>query len=358
MNVGGYAASLSAPFDAGLVAAGDDVLVLTATYTISSSLSIVTGTINDLVSIIGVNSSGVNDGSMATITTASTLANGLLDYTTTSIDYTYLENLILDGGGAGKAEHCIYNNNDTSNNNVLVNCQLTNADNHGAVLGSSVHSTGWKFIGCEVDNNGVGVAGGGGLIGRASGIRFTGNILDCNIHDNEGDGILAGQDEVLISRNRVYSNTGIGINLEAGAIRAVVTYNMCYGNGGAGIRCDADATDLTMYNNTSSGNTGVGYDIDGRSNPMEYFGNNHSHNNTGTPATGHCSETASDAEWLAFGNNDNIIGDPLFVNAGSDDFRLTSASPLYDSTTGELIGVLGPEAAGGGGMLINGGLLI
>jgi parallel beta-helix repeat protein len=71
----------------------------------------------------------------------------------------------------------------------------------------------------------------------------------------------------IIRYNKIYSNTGDGIELDADSGESVYG-NVIYGNGASGIRAFADSqptpmTDMKIYNNTVFGNYGVGIELFG-----------------------------------------------------------------------------------------------
>lgn len=335
-------------------AAANVDIFITGTGTLTATIDFDTGggTATTSKSVIGVNTSYIDDGTRAIITTASALANGLFNYT--AIDFVTIKNIDLNGsndGSAGEANYCIYTNAaDTSNSNRVINCLLHNADLDGANIGGSTLTlNGFAFIDCEVYDNGKGGAG-GGLVGRSSG-RGPMLVTGCSIHDNPGPGIFTGGLSIL-NNNEAYDNTGNGIDCEASSDGSILAGNTSFNNGGAGIRLDAAALNVTVYNNCSVGNTGVGYDFDGVKSTYVFAYNLSAANSA------HYSEGA-DGTFAAFvdGNNQasSQTADQIFVTVtdGSEDLTPETGSDLINngldpqSTPTIDLGAIQLDAAGG-----------
>jgi parallel beta-helix repeat protein len=224
----------------------------------------------------------------------------------------------------------------TSRAIMLTECQVSSSDNHGIYINDAEDVTIDSCIGTQNDNAGITCEGssehiiindcrfarnnGKGINTESTsaevsidgtysghngshGIDFDGhqNIMSsCIIHDNGGDGIIAGNDGVITS-NHIANNSNNGINMGGGDDNCTVTGNhidsnsyygiylqsddctitgnVIHNNGNDGIRVEGD--DNIISSNRSSDNNQSGLEITSSANDTIVIGNNFQ-NNTGT----------------------------------------------------------------------------
>lgn len=285
------------------------------------------------VYIAGYNMSGVQltNGNFVKITTSTNLATGLFNMAATaSCKYLKFTNILFNGNGSGGAAYAIYSSNYTVNQGMVFdNCRFTNCASYGLYVQTPVGiGAAWKFLQCEIDNNGKG-GGSGGIAGWAS-TYGSFIMVGCKIHDNNGPGVQYG-DTGYFFDNLIYKNLGDGItNTYVGSnnLTSVFENNVIFGNTGDGL--DLYATTpypISIVNNIFRSNGQYG--IRTNSADVDYYllclvANNCSHNNT----SGHI-----DINGGVFPGVGNIYKNPLFVSetAGSEDFTLQSTSPCRSS---------------------------
>lgn len=346
-----------------LTVGGSDVpniiKVREGTWTLSSTIDVDTnsGTAANHIVVEGVDST--NNGARLTtadtlpvITTNQSLVNGLLHFTTVQFYDFHLFD--FDGGAPNKADYCIFSTDDGSHRHAFTDCKMHNADSHGCQATSSGSvETAWRFINCEVYDN-----GGDGITGR-TGARGPLFVQGCDVHDNDDDGIVCGSDSIVVN-TLIYNNADVGLLVAAAADAGVFHNITIYGNGGIGLQIQTGADFNAFYDISSSGNIGVNYDFGGDVDALLFFGYNHSFN-----GSAHYSEGA-DSTWADFANGNNIGNaaddvDPLFTSVvpGSEDFTPLAGSPLIGAgVNGATIGALPPEiAAGGNRGILTGGRL-
>lgn len=329
-------------------------ILLNQSFTIDTTIDIdnIGGSATIKHRLIGTSPSFVRDGTRVTIDTDSTIT-AIFDFNSGVIGMGF-ENIIYDGGGSGKADHCIYNNTDTEGQIYFLNCRMTNASKDGVFLGGTAQADKWTLTACEVDNNGKGGAEGWGIRNRLT----TGLVLEannCNIHENYNGGIRFAQDFSSIMNCRIWGNVNDeGILVSSSLLdNCMISNNTVSGNGGAGIYVASTSDFVTISNNSSVNNIGVGYELNGLPIGEFRFYNNHSKDNhfgLGTQDDGdtHCSETATLALFECFQQDNNISGDPDF----DANFIPSSSSVLIDAGvggTGDTIGALCATAGGGAG---------
>ena len=117
---------------------------------------------------------------------------------------------------------------------------------------------------------------------------------------------------------------------------SVILNNVAHNNLQDGFFIGSGSTQGKIYNNTSSDNGRYGFNFDSQSiSAQTLFRNNHAFNNTTAPSD----IATTDAAFLILGDNNNIVGDPLFVDL--IDFIPSSSSPLISAGvggTGDTIG--------------------
>lgn len=277
----------------------------------------------------GANSDCVVDGTRIIITTADSLATGLLAFYS-AIDYTQWWYIDFNAAGATKADYCIYNaaTETTSEYHSFFDCIFQGAADETGVF---IESSFWLLLGCEIHSNGLGIWTDGGNT----------KIIGCSIHDNTTNGITDDALSNYILMNNIYDNGGVGIRLQNA--RCVIIGNTIFGQVSHGIDMAAGADETTLINNTLCGNgtggSGFGINAAGFDNIL-YLAFNHSCDNDATAANnnwdGHCNlmtDPTSDSEWDDFLEGNNQHGDPKFANIGDgvENFTPTSGSPLIDN---------------------------
>ena len=321
-----------------------------AIHTITSTINIDTNTGSSpaMLFVTGYNST-LTAKSLVQVTTATDLANGLIQFDGTQSDYIF-EVIDFNAGGKddNEGEFCINDDGTGSSHIIFIGCIFRGAVSHGVSQGSDS----WTFINCEAYLN-----GGSGI--QTSSVRGAYNVyLKSSVHDNDSHGMSQGSQNSKTENCLFYDNgkdgSGHGLFI-AGSVgdRAVITGNTSYGNADDGINIDNLAHLPVVMNNTSVGNGTYGYNLQGIT--LGFFGYNHSNGNT----TAHYNEGA-DGTFADFGQGNNQTGAPLFTSVvdGSENFLPKSGSDLINNAlefggTGTLdIGAV-QEASGGGGTTIN-----
>ena len=337
----------------GSAAANNVDIYTVGTGTLTASLNIaVGGSATTVKTLVGANTSYVVDGTRAILTTGVSLATGLIAIDSGASSVTF-RNLDLDANGVGKGDYGIYNNTDAEESIVIKNCLIHDADINGVQHGGSTVGDEWAIIGCEIyDNRGSGIR----ARSTARGVVY---VVGCDIHNNTVYGIYGGN-YTRAHKNTIYNNGDSGIfNSNASTLPKSFIGNTIYSNGGDGFESVASSELIVIANNTSVGNDGFGFNLAGMAiGEVMVFSNNHSKDNDfdGSKDSGasHCSETATLAIFVTFGQGNNLSGDPAFTNVGSgtEDFRPGSSSVLIDAGlggTGDTVGALSAVAGGGGG---------
>jgi hypothetical protein len=324
VKVGG---ALDNPDDALALATAGDVIYLpnnvssVRTYTLpnnggNAAMSFVhaSGTKTARITMRGCNNDGTDlavGADRPILTTSVSLTVGMLEFTT--YDYYDVIDLIIDCGGAGKADYGLYNSNVLATNNRFFNVKFCNGDV------DNIYWLGQYPVFINVEGCGA-ITRAGATLGCANGAFY-----NCVFHDNAGDGLaLITCNYNLLINTMAYDNGNYGINLAGASSLSRVINCLAYGNALAGIRSRVNTANNVIMNNISVGNGGVGYDLEGDPYDQTYFGYNHSYNNSA-----HCSECA-DGAFADFMNGGNITGDPLFASVvdGSEDFTPALTSPL------------------------------
>ena len=238
--------------------------------------------------------------------------------------------------------------NGTNSYITYSNCEIKNANSWQGFSGSGASGllNGGSFTlvrNCNIHNNGTALDTGGGgysVYNHGTDSTFENNLF----HDNVGYGIQnygSGHTDIsnnVIRYNQVYNNafgsmiTTGGIVLTSGTNNQVYG-NLVYNNNGAGIDV-YNCVNCIVYNNTVVSNRDQGLKIQTTS-PGALVRNNISvNNNTGSGGTANLDDTGpstTKSNNLCFGTGGttscNLTSDPLFVNAGSNDYRLQAGSP-------------------------------
>lgn len=233
--------------------AGDVLYLEDDTYTLSASVDVDTtsGANNNNIFIKGVNSSGVEDGSQATLDGNAAAASCLLF---NGIFYYQVGNLncinATAGGIAGVTVdaiscnfyNCNFDNNGTSgvadiakefDKAVFQNCQFNNNSTEGADSGG-----GCKYFYCLAIGNG------------AEGIKGADGVYSCITHDNTTDGINSGGAPVVNCISDGNGAHGINVTINPASIAGC----RCTNNGGYGSYITAlsgVSLNNAYYNNTT-----------------------------------------------------------------------------------------------------------
>jgi len=130
-------------------------------------------------------------------------------------------------------------------------------------------------------------------------------------HDNTIE-----MDGIVIRNNLIINNYDAAIFIKYEPIKNIEIYNnVIYGNK-RGIRASADIDGFKIQNNIFSSNNQIHIDISG---------------NISNGAISHNLYHQSSAIGSGINDNSPIYGDPLFVNAGGEDFHLRQNSPAIDA---------------------------
>lgn len=182
---------------------------------------------------------------------------------------------------------------------------------------------------------------GGGASIQAGTLVMTANVIRGNKGDGAAGGIWALGSSISLINNLFYANSGYwyhgAILVEGDAIKVInntIAYNYAEGIGaGLTVKLNEDSDTAVIYNNIIYGNNGYweGNDLcilnDGNENgvpsPVSLLNNDFDQSAAGTRITIPFSIDPS--------NLDNR--DPLFVNQGTGDYRLTKGSPCIDTGT-------------------------
>lgn len=318
--------------------AGDEVRICAdGTHTLTATVDFDTnaGTVAGRVLFTGANSAGAIDGTRPTITTASTLANGLFDLGA-NIDYLRFASLVLDGGGSGKAATTLQANVlNAGNHLILEDCRFTNASGNGVILGAQTQLA--KVSNCRFDNNGKGGSG-SGVVGRLAD-RGVAIFLGCFFDNNATHGSGLNAWPLVYTKCSFYRNGADGVNCGSVSENLLLSDCLFYLNGANGLNLDAASYHPTILNCSAVSNGVYGFKFNSMN--LSAIGlalNNHTHGNT---------SGATDINGNVLPGTGNVTGDPLFRNttAGSEDFTPAYNSPLVNAgyPSGDIGAVQRPE---------------
>jgi hypothetical protein len=146
----------------------------------------------------------------------------------------------------------------------------------------------------------------------------------CTIHSAGDAGIswnsTGVKTNIVLRETVVNGNTAEGIDA-ATSTGALIQNALVYANGGIGVRMRTGANNLKLYNSSVHGNTGVGVQCDAGSTGVE-IKNVISYANA-TNIVNNCGATTAT----------NYTTDPLFINPGAGNFRLSNGSGAINTGT-------------------------
>ena len=295
------------------------------------------------ITLIGCNSSGVVDGTRATIDGTSITAGHLFTIAG-GIDYWKYKNLVFQNCAMGDG---LYNNTGGHSYHSFVNCRFTGNYRYGVYASS--YSNVINLYNCEIDNNGD------------AGIYCMNVALleKCSIHHNTLEGIGSYSIYTRMSDCLIYSNGSHGINVYGwkNFCNIIANNTTIYNNGGDGIYCGLKADDSLTFlsephllNVIVANNGGYGINIVTAGIQNKIVMNNiASYGN----ASGHCNWNGG----VIPVTNNLVTSDPDFVSttAGSEDLTpqnsALAVSQPYPSggTSYSYIGAIQPQPTAGGG---------
>jgi len=306
------------------------------------------GSYGSLTKIVGCNSRGVEDGTVAVIKADGSTKFSPL-FKISGAQYCVARNFDIDGDGSSAK---------TATNGVD---SRTVGSSGWDWIDSSFHGMGsdgvylrgqfWRFTRCHFYDN-----GGDGF--TINGSSDKGTFFDCRSFDNGGNGFEHGRGAAFHYCSS-YNNGGDGYRVASGAADDHVYSNcLAFDNGGDGFYSQANDAfwdDQCIVNCTSTNNGGYGYSFRLATHTTAEqlhinmaIGFCHSHGNT----LGHTNlpETFG-VDFMDFAGLDDtfITGDPLFTSTslGSEDFTPQAGSPLIGAGAGG--STIGPENPVGGG---------
>ncbi len=287
------------------------------------------GSATTLKSIIGVNSSYVDDGTQVTLTAqaAAGLTNGIIEYDS-GAPYINTKNIIFDANGDGAA-HCVLQD-DTIEGVVgcsFENCRFTDADDTGIRWGGNSVLQNLLIINCEID-----LADSHGIESTHA-VRGRFSLINTKIHDNGGYGAYFGRPGCEALGCTINDNGSDGLNIGGAAIGGLsIIGNTITRNDGDGLDFHADAHGAVIYNNVIVYNGGYSYKFNG-SIPWYFSYNLGSTQGAETAIT----DAVADGAFAALFTGNNLAStqteDALFVTVtdGSEDFTPETGSDLIDA---------------------------
>jgi hypothetical protein len=303
MNIGGAFNTISQAFSVMTVANMNVYVKATATYSISTALTVGTATAGSYQTrVIGYNSTrGDNGRPTISVTT------GINGINVNQSGWT-LENLIITGGSSG-----LIGVNSTVPYFVIFNVKVSGFTSYG-ILFTAIPS---KAVACEVT----------GCSGTAAiGTQTDANQLYyCNIHDNTTTGIASTDLGATVIGCAITNNTGStsdGINL---SYQTSIIGCLLYGNGRDGVRLTANLAfgiAGVVINNIFAKNTGYGFNWTTVANTTSFgWYNNNGYWNNGTAATNGITKGPNDVTISGTG----ATNDP-FVSDSTGNFALNSTA--------------------------------
>ncbi|MCP4569985.1 MAG: right-handed parallel beta-helix repeat-containing protein [FCB group bacterium] len=357
-NVGGAFATIQSAFD--LLANGEDeCLIATDTstvteYTSGTKLSLPTtaafGGTGDAIVIRGCDKAdggwlGVSEEKPEITSSTSALAS-LLELIDDNEGYKFYD-VVFDGTKAlgNDATACLALVGGTAyypDDVFFFRCVFKNALSYG-VHWNARAATHCGLYDCTIIDNGS-TTSHHGVYGQYSAPP----MINCTVTGNSGDGIYTAQ---------------------PGGGQSIITGCVIADNGGRGIYKDRYFTRLKIVGNTIANNASHGFEFSYSSTPTVYTAGVFSHNifygNTGDALytaettlpdhigfTKNCLNGNANDTFTGYtqvmDDATNITTDPKFKSESTGDYRLTSGSSCLNTTTGKVIGALGPEESAGG----------
>jgi hypothetical protein len=287
-----------------------------------------------------------------------------LYFNNSAIQYIEFDGFILDGTSVGY--ECIKVQN--GHHLRFKNCEMKNSQSSGIHIpssGAAGTGDGVEFIDCIIRDCGINKRHHGLYTRDGDDMLVDG----CTFYNNAGTAMdIEQMVNAIVSGNTVYSN-GNGEEASGGSRGGIVINggtgglyfnNIIYNNNGYGLRISGGATGFGIYNNVIAFNDGRGYEIGGGScaintlvkNNIAYenvlsgfynlpcstnptFENNLAYNNAASNPISNPNKNYYNQAGTGTWNNNTGLGvfpgtDPLFTDAGSNDYTLQSNSPARD----------------------------
>lgn len=282
---------------------------------------VTSGTTNNYVLIKGVSATGIDDGSISTIT-GTGFSSGAIVYHNSVGSYKWENVRFTEADDSGFVIGPAGNNSKVT----FINCRFDNAKYAGFFTLEENEYKIINFIGCEFDSN------------NTNGIEFYfptyGNdifIYNCKFHDNIQSGIVYhGLRFMIPIYNCLFYNNGTYGFLTNQQMDAIYLYNCIFDNNTNGIGLglgNKSQGRLNIMNNIFSNNSQYGIYLYTTSYIAINFDYNCFYNNT----SGHINYFGG----IPPGDN-NVLSNPLYVSTtpGSENYTLQVGSPCINSGYG------------------------
>lgn len=334
----------------GSAAANNVDIYVTGTGTLTATLDLDTGGGSSTTRkrLWACNTSYAYTKGGLTLTTTSTLANGLVKLTTE--DYFDFYGIVFDGGGkdASRAVYCVHAVAiGDGQSNLFDNCVFTGASADG------LHCRGYYTVysNCEAYLNG---GNGFDTVSAVTNVVFN----FCSSHDNDVHGFEIRTFEGVVQGNISYDNgkdgAGSGFAEISSSTRCQWIKNTSFGNATDGFASDAASIQAKWINNTAVGNGAYGFRFNGSEDALQFLAYNHASVNT----TAH-TDVVADGAFANLKQGNNVNGSQaaadIFVSVadGSEDFTPKAGSDLIDAgldVQGTPTADIGAIERGGGGL--------
>jgi len=286
-----------------LPASGGVVYIREGTYTVSSSIAIISSNVT-LVGAGAATKIFLANGANVDVISATwgqniVIANLCIDgnkanqtAASSGIKFTNVENSRISGCRIEKSKDCgVYL--DSSSRNVITNSTVESGGNLGIYLSSSNNNT---VMGNTIESNSD---DGIHLYSGSNNNTVMGNTIE----SNSSDGIFcSGSNNNTVMGNTIESNSGIGIYLYSGSNNNTVMGNTIKSNSSDGIFCNG-ANNNTITGNTSESNGGSGIQL--------YSSSNNSVTGNTIKSNG------SYGIMIASSNNNVVVGNVVMNNSKS-----------------------------------------
>jgi len=295
-------------------AAGDEIrLCAEATETkdaVSIDVDTNTGAVGNKILVRGMDGTDGTSAAQYTIQATGTwTGNGLLDFADASDYYTF-RNITLDCNSV--ATEAITSTSNTCIGHTFETCVLKNATADGAVIAGSDDHIPWAFLNCDIHDN-----GGNGIATNANGVGPI-MIIGGTVHDNASTGVYT-RDKTTLIGVQIYDNGDRGVRSSGTSDGTTIDHCTIHGNTSDGIEIHANADTFTVTNNSIVSNGAYGVQHLATVDETIFMDYNHFYNNT-----------SGETDLATTPGQNNQSGDPLFVSVtdGSEDFTPAFGSPL------------------------------